>query len=112
MNQHTPDGEPKVQRCVKCDAPTGRCEDDSIFDGERGPLCEDCAPDGEHDEAGIGHGVDMYPINGRRCSKCNRLIGFDAFLVSRGHVWHVGCAPIRAYEQFDLVNKLLGRDYE
>lgn len=29
------------QLCVECDAPTGRCEDDSL-DGEHGPLCELC----------------------------------------------------------------------
>lgn len=31
------------QLCVRCDQPTGRCEDDSIYadDGE-GPLCEAC----------------------------------------------------------------------
>ena len=32
----------KIQRCVECDQPTGRCEDDTItFDGD-GPFCEDC----------------------------------------------------------------------
>ena len=31
------------QLCVVCDAPTGRCEDDSIYDNnEVGPLCEEC----------------------------------------------------------------------
>lgn len=30
------------QLCVECDAPTGRCEDDSIFVGECGPLCTTC----------------------------------------------------------------------
>lgn len=30
------------QLCVECDQPTGRCEDDSIFIGDRGPLCEEC----------------------------------------------------------------------
>lgn len=31
------------QLCCRCDQPTGRCEDDSIYaeDGE-GPLCEEC----------------------------------------------------------------------
>ena len=31
------------QLCSKCDEPTGRCEDDSIYleDGT-GPLCEEC----------------------------------------------------------------------
>jgi hypothetical protein len=35
-----------VQRCVHCDDPTGRCAEDSLFDGDRGPLCEAC-----HDSA-------------------------------------------------------------
>jgi hypothetical protein len=31
------------QLCCRCDEPTGRCEDDSLFDdNEEGPLCEDC----------------------------------------------------------------------
>ena len=34
-----------LQLCIECDAPTGRCEDDSLYlddDQETGPLCEDC----------------------------------------------------------------------
>lgn len=30
------------QLCHLCDEPTGRCEDDSIFIDELGPLCESC----------------------------------------------------------------------
>lgn len=30
------------QMCTECDAPTGRCEDDSLFVDEIGPLCEEC----------------------------------------------------------------------
>jgi len=31
------------QLCVKCDDPTGRCEDDSLFlDDSVGPLCPEC----------------------------------------------------------------------
>lgn len=30
------------QLCVLCSNPTGRCEEDAIYDGELGPLCEDC----------------------------------------------------------------------
>ena len=30
------------QMCTECDAPTGRCEDDSLFVDETGPLCEEC----------------------------------------------------------------------
>ena len=31
------------QLCVNCDAPTGRCEEDSIYLGSGyGPLCEAC----------------------------------------------------------------------
>lgn len=31
------------QLCDKCGEPTGRCEDDSIYRDDRGPLCEECA---------------------------------------------------------------------
>lgn len=33
------------QLCSKCDDPTGRCEEDSLYaddDCEVGPLCEEC----------------------------------------------------------------------
>lgn len=33
------------QLCAKCDAPTGRCEDDSLYvdeDNQVGPLCKKC----------------------------------------------------------------------
>jgi len=30
------------QLCCQCDEPTGRCEDDSIYRGDIGPLCENC----------------------------------------------------------------------
>lgn len=31
------------QLCSKCDVPTGRCEDDSIYtEGGEGPLCLEC----------------------------------------------------------------------
>jgi len=33
-----------LQLCSKCEKPTGRCEEDSIWDEETGePLCEECA---------------------------------------------------------------------
>lgn len=36
----------KVQRCSHCDAPTGRCEDDSLRVDDSGDvLCEDCYAD-------------------------------------------------------------------
>lgn len=31
------------QLCESCDEPTGRCEEDSIYVGDAGPLCEDCS---------------------------------------------------------------------
>lgn len=34
--------EEKVQMCEKCDEPTGRCGDDSLFVHSLGPLCEAC----------------------------------------------------------------------
>ena len=31
------------QLCCKCEEPTGRCEEDSIYiDDDTGPLCEEC----------------------------------------------------------------------
>ena len=31
------------QLCAECDAPTGRCEDDSLFtESGDGPFCEEC----------------------------------------------------------------------
>lgn len=36
---------PKRQTCSRCESPTGRCEDDSLYadeDHEDGPLCEEC----------------------------------------------------------------------
>lgn len=51
----------KIQTCYICDAPTGRCEEDSIYlepqhehQSSLGPLCEDCCDkilkDAEKDE--------------------------------------------------------------
>lgn len=34
---------PKVQYCINCGEPTDRCEEDSIFIEDTGPLCEACA---------------------------------------------------------------------
>jgi len=30
------------QLCVKCDNPTGQCEEDSHYVGDVGPLCKEC----------------------------------------------------------------------
>jgi hypothetical protein len=30
------------QLCIKCDEPTGRCEDDTLDHDGEGPLCESC----------------------------------------------------------------------
>lgn len=32
------------QLCCQCDEPTGRCEDDSMYADDIGPLCEECYP--------------------------------------------------------------------
>lgn len=32
----------KIQLCVRCEEPTGRCEEDSIYLNDEGPLCEEC----------------------------------------------------------------------
>lgn len=33
------------QLCIECEQPTGRCEDDSIYDDDGvGPFCEECDP--------------------------------------------------------------------
>lgn len=40
------------QLCDECGEPTGRCEEDPIYrgkDDERGPLCEECASEGEEE---------------------------------------------------------------
>lgn len=31
------------QLCIKCEQPTGRCEEDGIWDENGNPLCETCA---------------------------------------------------------------------
>lgn len=30
------------QLCECCDEPTGRCEEDSMYANDEGPLCEEC----------------------------------------------------------------------
>lgn len=30
------------QLCSECDQPTGRCEEDSHYVEDKGPLCEEC----------------------------------------------------------------------
>jgi len=30
------------QLCCECEEPTGRCEEDSIYINEIGPMCEEC----------------------------------------------------------------------
>ena len=30
------------QLCVECERPTERCEEDAIYKGDIGPLCEGC----------------------------------------------------------------------
>lgn len=42
---------PKIALCYMCGQSTGRREDDFVFEGEVGPLCENCGgpPAGEHD---------------------------------------------------------------
>ena len=32
----------KIQHCCKCDQPTGRCNEDSLYIYDIGPLCEGC----------------------------------------------------------------------
>lgn len=41
------------QLCSVCEQPTGRCEDDTLSVGDRGPFCEECwaeIPEAERDE--------------------------------------------------------------
>jgi len=33
------------QLCINCELPTERCGEDSLFEGDTGPLCEDCLDD-------------------------------------------------------------------
>jgi len=35
------------QICVRCQEPTGRCEEDSIYADEEGPLCPECYRNGK-----------------------------------------------------------------
>jgi len=42
------------QICDECGQPTGRCEEDSIYLDDRGPLCEECA----------GYGPNVQPKAG------------------------------------------------
>ena len=46
------------QLCCKCDEPTGRCEDDSIYteDGD-GPLCLECWQNTDEYKASRDHGA-------------------------------------------------------
>lgn len=37
------------QLCVRCDRPTGRCEEDAL-DTPTGPICEDCYHAGKEDQ--------------------------------------------------------------
>ena len=30
------------QMCAQCDTPTGRCEEDTLYREDLGPLCEEC----------------------------------------------------------------------
>ena len=32
-----------IQRCIRCDGPTGRTTEDAIQLGDAGPFCEECA---------------------------------------------------------------------
>jgi hypothetical protein len=33
------------QLCCKCEEPTGRCEEDSVYNEDGLPLCDDCYDD-------------------------------------------------------------------
>ena len=37
------------QMCSKCDEPTGRCEDDTLWSADEDPLCEECWGDAQRD---------------------------------------------------------------
>ena len=39
------------QLCEECGEPTGRCEEDSIYKGDAGPLCESCRDKHDEDQA-------------------------------------------------------------
>jgi len=42
----------KSQRCVACDEPTGRCDEDTLWaDDDTGPYCEGCLPPDSEPEA-------------------------------------------------------------
>ncbi len=36
------------QLCSECESETGRCEEDAVYVGDRGPLCDECEGGRDH----------------------------------------------------------------
>lgn len=67
-----------LQLCSQCQEPTGRCEDDSLYANDAGPLCPCC-----HNKATVAQllqglcqqcGIGFLLPSGR-CDHCNLLSG-------------------------------------
>lgn len=57
------------QRCVECGDETGRCEEDSLYHGDTGPLCEPCL-DFYEDRFGKDNGyMDKETLGDRKYHK-------------------------------------------
>ena len=65
-----------VEYCSKCGEPTGRAGryEDSIYIGEIGPLCEDCADGFETIPTCDVCGLVDHHCRGGACPACNRKI--------------------------------------
>lgn len=45
------------QLCSECDQPTGRCEENSLYAHDMGPLCEQCYEQAREDNGQFGVGA-------------------------------------------------------
>jgi hypothetical protein len=71
------------QLCARCDDPTGRCEEDAIYAGEYGPLCEVC----EHE---------------LRCDHCDGAGEIQVKRNSRGQQDYLTGSPTGRYKECEV----------
>ena len=65
------------QLCEMCDEPTERCEDDSIYVGDVGPLCEECGDKKRKVYGGLENGEPCRfcdETHADICDQCMTLI--------------------------------------